>query len=284
MNSSKRKEKTEAPLNFSGQPELESPSFIIGWHLDAGRFGEGVIDYLNRKFGGQSFCEIEPADFYPLRGVAIEDGIVHFPESIFYACPEKNLLLSICTPPAYEWYQFLNLILDVHRYCHAKELFIINGIVSLSAHTSPRQLWGTVNSAEFKTALSLYNVVRELDYITPPGQRPTLNSFLLWAAKRRNIPGISLMVPIPFYMVAVDDLKARRKVLEFFNQTFDLEMDFSDLDEEIRRQNQIMYEIRDSFPDIDQSIMRLESNLRLSEEESQRLVKEIDRLLKERRD
>ena len=60
-------------------------------------------------------------------------------------------------------------------------------------------------------------------------------------------------------------------------------IDFSDLDEECRQQNQIIAEVRNSFPDIDASIRRLETNLMLSEEESQRLVKEIEKLIREKR-
>jgi len=272
------------PLKFSWQPELQSPSLVVGWSVDASGLGAKVTNYLNRKLGGQSFCEIEPVEFFPLGGVTIEDDLIQFPESKFYACPKNDLVIFQSAPPSYEWYKFLNLILDTaEHYCHVKELHTIGGMVSLSAHTTPRELLGTFNSPELKEALSHYNLAEGLNYETPPGQRPTLNSFLLWAAKRRNIPGVNLWVPIPFYLVAVDDPKARRRVLEFFNQRFDLRIDLSDLDEEVRQQNQTIAEVRNSFPDIDESIRRLESNLRLSEEESQRLVKEIEKFLREKR-
>jgi len=272
------------PLKFSWQPELQSPSLVVGWSVDASGLGAKVTNYLNRKLGGQSFCEIEPVEFFPLGGVTIEDDLIQFPESKFYACPKNDLVVFQSAPPSYEWYKFLNLILDTaEHYCHVKELHTIGGMVSLSAHTTPRELLGTFNSPELKEALSHYNLAEGLNYETPPGQRPTLNSFLLWAAKRRNIPGVNLWVPIPFYLVAVDDPKARRRVLEFFNQRFDLRIDLSDLDEEVRQQNQTIAEVRNSFPDIDESIRRLESNLRLSEEESQRLVKEIEKFLREKR-
>ena len=91
-------------------------------------------------------------------------------------------------------------------------------------------------------------------------------------------------MPIPFYLAAMNDPKAQRKVLEFFNQRFDLGIDFSDLDEEIRQQNQIIDEMRNGFPDIDESIRRLETNLRLSTKENQKLVQEIERFLREKRD
>jgi len=272
------------PLKFSWQPELQRPSLVVGWSVDASKLGAKVTDYLTRKLGGQSFCEIEPVEFFPLGGVTIEDDLVQFHESKFYACPENDLVVFKSTPPSYEWFRFLSLILDIaEHYCHVRELYTIGGMISLSAHTAPRELLGIFNSPELKKALGHYNLAGGLDYETPPGQRPTLNSFLLWAAKRRNIPGVSLWVPIPFYLVAVDDPKAQRRVLEFFNQRFDLGIDFSDLDAEIRQQNQIIAEVRNSFPDIDESIRRLESNLRLSEEESQGLVEQIEKFLREKR-
>ena len=285
MNSSKRGLMVmNNPLKLFWQPELQRPSLIVGWSGDASTLGAKVIDYLNKKLGGQSFCEIEPAEFFTLGGVTIEDDLVQFPESKFYACPDSDLVVLKSTPPSYEWYKFLSLILDIaENYCHVKEIHIIGGMVSLSAHTNPREIMGTFNSPELKNALSHYNLGRGFNYETPPGQRPTLNSFLLWVAQRRNIPALSLLVPIPFYLLAVDDPKAQRRVLEFFNQRFDLAIDFSDLDEEIRQQNQIIAEVRNRFPDIDESISRLESNLRLSAEENQRLLTEIERFLREKR-
>jgi len=272
------------PLKFSWQPELQSPSLVVGWSADAGKLGAKVTDYLNRKLGGESFCEIEPLEFFAFEGVTIEDDLVQFPESKFYACPENNLLVFTSPQPSYEWYKFLNLVLDVAgQYYHVKELHAVGGMVSISAHTAPRELLSVFNSPELKEALSHYDLTTGLDYETPLGQRPTLNSFLLWAARRRKIPGISLWVPIPFYLIPVDDPKAQRRVMEFFNQRFNLGIDLSDLDEEIRHQEQTIAEARDSLPDIEKSIRKLEGSLGLSEEEGQRLVQEIEKLLREKR-
>jgi len=274
----------KAPFKFSRPPELQSPSLVVGWGADAGKLGAKVTDYLNRKLGGQSFYEIEPVEFSPLSGVTIEDDLIQFPEAKFYSCPKNDLMIFRSDPPSYEWYKFLSLILDItEHYCHVKELYTIGGMVSLGAHTAPRELLGTFNSLELKEALSDYNLTGGLDYETPPGQRPTLNSFLLWVTKRRNIPGVNLWVPIPFYLVAVDDPKAQKRVLEFFNQRFDLRIDFNDLDEEIARRNEKIAQMRTRFPEIDEYITRLESNLRLSEDENERLVKEIEKFLREKR-
>ena len=265
------------------KPEFQSSSLVVAWSEDAGKLGPKVIDYLNKKLGGEEFGEIEPADFFPLGGVSIEDDVAQFPESKFYCCQEKNLVIFKSNSPRSEWYKFLNSVLDVaEHYCHTKELYTIGGMVSLSAYTAPRQLLAITNSPEMKTALSQYDLARDMDYETPPGQRPTLSAYLLWAARRRNIPGTSLWVPIPFYLVSTEDPKACRKAVQFFDNRFGLGIDFRDLDEEVARQNEKIAELRNRFPELDDYFHRLESNLSLTEEEHGKLIKEIEEFLRKR--
>jgi len=270
-------------IKIYGRPELQSSSLVVGWSEDAGKLGPKVIDYLNSKLGAKEFGEIEPAAFFPLRGVSVEGDVAQFPESKFYCCQEKNLVTLKSNLPRFEWYEFLNSVLDVaEHYCHAKELYTVGGMVSLSAHTAPRELLAIANSPEMKQVLSQHDVARNMDYETPPGQRPTLSSFLLWVAKSRNVAGASLWVPVPFYLVATEDPQAWRKTVEFLDKRFDLEIDFGDLDKEAARQNEKIAQLRNRFPQLDDYIRRLESNLALTEEENEKLVKEIEDFLRKR--
>jgi proteasome assembly chaperone (PAC2) family protein len=272
----------EYPIKIYKEPELRQSSLVLGWSEDMGDLGWKVTDYLNRKLKGQEFAEIEPEDFFSLSGVAIEGNLARFPESKFYACQEHELVVFQSGSPGAEWYKFLNSVLDVaeHR-CRVKELYILGAMVSFSAHTAPRQLLAVVNSAEMKEVLGQYDLARDMDYQTPPGERPTLNSFLLWVAKGRNIPGVSLWVPVPFYLAEMEDTQAQKKVLSFLNERLALEIDFSDLDQEIREQNEQLARARSRFPQIDDYINRLESNLMLSEEENGELIKKIEDFLRE---
>ena len=271
------------PFKIYRRPELQSSSLVVGWRDDASKLGTKVTDYLNKKLGGREFGVIEPGDFFPLGGVAVEDDVAQFPESKFYCCQEKNLVIFKSDPPRSEWYKFLNLVLDVaERYCQVKELYTIGGMVSLSPHTAPRELLVVANSPEAKKALRQYDLAGDMDYETPPGQRPTLSSFLLWVAKGRNIVGASLWVPIPFYLVSTEDPQAWRKIATFFDERFGLGMDFSDLDEAVARQHEKIAEARNLFPELDDYIRRLESNIYLTEEESEKLVSEIEEFLRKR--
>lgn len=265
------------------KPELESSCLVVGWSGDAGRLGTKVIDYLNKKLGGKEFGEIEPAGFFSLGGVSVEDDVAQFPESKFYWCPEKYLVTLKSNRPTSDWHKFLDSVLDVaEHYCHAKELYTIGGMVSPAAHTSPRELLAVANSPEMREILSLYDLARDMDYETPPGQRPTLNSFLLWVAKRRNIAAASLWVPIPFYLVAAEDPQAWRKTVEFLDRRFGLGIDFRDLDEDAARQNEKLAELRSRSSEVDSYIRKLESNLGLTQQENEKLVKEVEELFRRR--
>ena len=270
------------PITIRKEPDLLQSSLVLGWSEDMGNLGWRVTDYLKRKLKGQEFAEIEPDDFFSLGGVVIEDNLARFPGSKFYACQEHKLVVFQRGSPRAEWYKFLNLVLDVaEHYCRVKELYLLGAMVSFSAHTTPRQLLTVVNSVEMKEVLNQYDLARDMDYQTQAGERPTLNSFLLWIAKERNIPGVSLWVPIPFYLAAMEDAQAQKKVLSFLNERLDLKIDFSDLDQEIREQNEQLARSRSRFPQIDDSINRLESNLMLSEEENGELIKKIEDFLRE---
>lgn len=272
----------EHSVKIHKEPGLSQSSLVLGWGDDVGDLGRRTTDYLNQKLKGQEFAEIEPEYYFPLGGVAVEGDLAQFPESRFYVCPQHELVIFQSDSPAVEWYGFINSVLDVaEHHCQVKELYIIGAMVSLDAHTTPRQLLAVVNSAELKDILSQYELIGDMDYQTPPGERPTLNSFLLWAAKNRNIPGVGLWVPIPFYLAGVEDAQAHKKVLSFLNERLDLKIDFSDLDQEIQEQNGKLARARSRFPEIDGYIQKLESNLMLSQEENGELMRRIEDSLRE---
>lgn len=267
----------------SWRPEFRTSSLIVGWNEDAGKLGDRVTEFLIRFLSARYLVEIDPSDFFNMGGVTIEDDLVQFPESKLYASPQHDLVVFKSSRPAMECYNFFNQLLDItENLCNTREIYIIGGMTSLSAHTAPRPLLGVFNSLSLKKKLARCEIQSEVTFETPPGQKPTLNSFLLWAARKRNLPGVDLWTPIPFYLMSVDDPEAQKRVLEFFNQRFKLGMDLQIFDESIKRQNMFLSEARIEYPDIDSSILRLESNLMLPQDENLKLEKQIGEYLKSR--
>jgi proteasome assembly chaperone (PAC2) family protein len=269
------------PFKLFIKPELESSSLVVVWNQDAGGIGPKVADYLNKELASREFAEIDPESFFALSGVSVEDDIVQFPESKFYWCQGRSLVIFRSDIPRYEWYEFLNLVLDVaEKYCKVKEIYTVGGMVSPGAHTTPRMLLSVTNSTEMKQMLRQYDLISDMDYETQNGQRPTLSSFLLWAARRRNIAGASLWVPVPFYLLAVEDPWACKKVTEFLDRRFDLNINFASMDAEIAKQNRKIAQARSQVSELDSYISKLENNLGLTVGESEKLVKELEEWLR----
>jgi proteasome assembly chaperone (PAC2) family protein len=268
-------------FKVSKEPALQSSSLVVGWSEDAGKLGARVIDYLSRKLGAEEFAELELEYFFPLGGVGVEDDVAQFPEGKFHFCRDKNLVLLGSTPPRSEWYQFLMAVLDVaQNLCHVKEIYIIGGMISPGAHTTPRLIMPIASSGEMKMSLNEFGVNVDMDYETPPGQRPTLSSYLLWVAKGRGINGACLWVPVPFYLVSAEDPRACKRVIEFLDNRLGLGIDYSDLNDEITEQNKKMAELTSQMPELGGYIQKLETSLVLSSEEGEKLAKEVEDFLK----
>jgi proteasome assembly chaperone (PAC2) family protein len=260
-------------------PKLQSPSLIVGWQTpDIGKLGLRVINFLNEKLEGREVGEIRPSGFFPLAGAAFKDDLIQFPESKFWACEKNDLLLFKSGEPRYDRYKFLNIVLDLAKYnCKAEELYTISGTPSLTAHTTPRRILAVFNQPEFQEKLQGFG----LENMTWEGP-PAISSYLLWIAKRRGIPGVSLWPEVPFYLAAREDPQAIKLTLSFLDKKFNLGMDLRGLDLEIRNLNEKIAQLRNGNAEINKYINQLESGLSLNEEEQTKLAKEVYELLEER--
>ncbi|MEW6141712.1 MAG: PAC2 family protein [Chloroflexota bacterium] len=269
----------EAAFRLFGKPDLKSAYLVVAWNEDGGRLGVKVAEYLAKHLEAEEFAQIDPPDYFPLSGVTIEDDIAQFPSSKFYQC-RRNLALFNSNPPRSNWYRFLDTVMDIARdYCHVRELYSVGAMVTLNPHTVPRQIMAVSNGPEMTQTLKDFGIASDMDYETPPGQRPTLNSFLIWVAGRRNIAAATLWVPVPFYLANVEDPQAARTVLRFLDQRAEFGLDLGELDEDIRQQNDRLAQARRRLPDVDGALRRLENNIALTEEESEKLIKGLEEYL-----
>jgi predicted ATP-grasp superfamily ATP-dependent carboligase len=265
----------------SRKPEFEDSTLVVCWEEDAGRLGPSVSKYLIDNAGLKLFAEIEPRDYFSLGGVTVENDVAVFPESNFYFNHEKKLVLFKSNLPRFEWYSFIFAILNMaEKVCKVKEIYTVGGMVSISSHTLPRALMGTLNTPDMKTELGGYDISLDMNYETPSGQRPTMSSYLIWAAIQKKIKAASLWVPVPFYMVNVVDTRAVKRLLDFFNLKLDLEMAIQPAEDAIADQNQKIAEISNQFPDLAEIFQKLETNISLDQAESRKVLELVERHLK----
>jgi proteasome assembly chaperone (PAC2) family protein len=272
---------TEQPIRLSGRSDLKETIMMIAWAEDASSLGVRTADYLIQSLGYREFGEILPEGFFPMGGVNVVDDVARFPESRLYMCDSNSLVIFKSSIPRMGWHRFLTSLLDVaHQDCGVKEIYTLGAMISSAAHTVPRLLISIVNNKEIKAALEPYNVMVDNDYESPPGQKPTLSSYLSWLAGQRGIPAVNLWVPVPYYLVPVDDPRSVKRLVYFFNSKFDLNVDFTALDAVIAEQNNKIVRLFEKSPEIKNMVRRLEVGDGLEGEESERLAREIAEALK----
>ena len=103
------------------------------------------------------------------------------------------------------------------------------------------------------------------------------------APKPRLLLPEIVWVPVPFYLVGADDPKGQRKILEFFNSRLSLNLDFRTIDSEVDIQNEKLARLRKDMPDCDRTMAKLESNERLTEQEHEALMKQVEDYLTEKK-
>lgn len=260
--------------------DLEKPSLIVIWAYEVGGLSKELIGHLEKKLGWVCIDEIEPAGFFSLTGVEVKNDLIRFPTSRFYSCLNENVFFFISHAPSREPYQFLSRVLDLAiDRCGIKELYTIGGVVTSVTHTSPRRVFGIVNRVELNEILTQYEVETGMDYQTPPGGGTSLSNYLLWVSKTRNIIGSTLWVEVPFYLASVRDPMAAKRILEFLNMRFSMELDLHPIDVAIERVNADIQNLRAQNTDISRYIELLERGIALSEDEGENLSKQVIKLL-----
>lgn len=264
------------PFKYINQPSFKNPALIVGWNKDTGKVAPKVINFLNEKLGGQIFCEIELENFFSFGGVTVEDDIVQFPESKFFYYHRKNIVVFKSDQPNFQHYKFLNTVLDIaDQFCNVKEVYTISGFVSSFIHTLPRKIFSVFSIPEFKEKLQVYG----LEDMTWEGT-PAISSYLLWIAKRRGLPGVSIWPEVPFYLGAYEDPQSIKHTLSFLDSRFQLNLDLQEFDSAIQEQNEKITLLRHDNAEIDQYLRLLENGLPLDEEEQLKVAREIYLLLK----
>jgi len=264
-------------FRFTSRPHLERPSLLVGWTKDIGAVSRGVADFLVDAPGTTCFGAIQPANFFPVGGVAVEDDVAQFPQSGLFCNERSNLVILRSDEPQSHKYEFLNAVLDLaEHYQGAEALYTANGIASMIPHTATRRVFMVSNDPALQ---------RELRRFVPAGLAwqgaPSTSTYLLWLAKNRHLPGVGFWVEVPFYLADSEDFQATKTAVALLARIFGWDYDFDDLDLRITEQDETLAQLREEDPEIDAKIRILEQGETLGRQEQQELVEAVQGALKE---
>jgi len=282
MNSSEAKRKVvpegasnDSPLRFSSQPRLERSSFIAGWTKDIGAVSQLAADYLIKTSDAGAFCQVDPAGFYAVGGVTVADDVAQFPLSRFFYSQSHSAVILRADEPQSNRYEYLSAVLDLaQQYAGATGLYTINGIAALTAHTTPRRVFGAFNDVAMQRRLQQL-VPSDANWQGPPH----VSTYLLWLAGRRHLPGVNLWVEVPFYLADYEDHQSVKAVVSLLSMMLGWELDLSELDRLAADQNGKLALLEDD-PEIREKIRALEGGLSLNRQEQTELTEAVGSALK----
>ncbi len=105
---------------------------------------------------------------------------------------------------------------------------------------------------------------------------PSIDSYLLWLAEKRDIPAVSIWPEVPFYLSEIGDPRAARALLAFFDQRFELNFDFSDIDREIQEQDEALAALIKEHPETGNYIRTMEIGIGLSDNEQMQMSEVVN--------
>jgi len=255
---------------------VERPSLIVGWTKDIGAVSRGVVDTLADAPGARGFGQIQPAGFFPIGGVTVEDDVAQFPESRLFCNERSNVVILRSDEPQYRKYEFLNTVLDLAEHYRGEALYTINGIASMIPHMATRRMFMVSNDPVLQ---------RELRRFVPAGLAwqgpPHTSTYLLWLAKNRHLPGVGLWAEVPFYLADSEDFQAIKTAVSLLARIFGWDYDFDELDRRIAEQDETLAQLRGEDPEIDTRIRILEQGETLDRDEQRDLVEAVQGALKE---
>lgn len=246
-------------------PRLQKASLLVGWkNRDAGKVGREAVSFLIKSLDCYEIAEMELLDFFSFEGAVFQDNIIQVPDSRFWACEKHNLLLFLSDEPVYEHYAFLKGLLDFGEFqCQVKELYTVNGAPGYIYHGEPRPILSIFNRTEMQGRLKMYRELEPMDWEGNPG----LSTYLLWAAKRRGLAGVSLWPEVPFYLAPLLDPWAVKAALAFLDRRLELGLNLSFWDQQVQEITQKITRFQEESPKVGKLIHKVEKQIALTEKE-----------------
>jgi proteasome assembly chaperone (PAC2) family protein len=221
-------------------PKLNHPWLIAVWP-GMGHVALNAGYYLLAKLGMHVIAEFEAHDLFDVDHVEVKDGLIQagvFPRNRFFAWadPEEKhdlvLFIGEAQPPLGK-YVFCRKLID-----YARELGI-ERIVTFAAMAT--QMHPEHESRVFGAASNRENLdeLKRLELeILEGGHISGLNGVLLGAAAEHGLGGACLLGEMPHIFSQLPYPKASKAILEVFATMTGIDIDFTELTEEVRKMDE----------------------------------------------
>jgi len=262
------------------RPVFNKPYLIIGFEgwPNAGEISSFALRHLIDSLEGRKFASIPTENFYQMSSLrpmaVIKEGRLIELKSLdnhFYyvkGLPSNDLILFSGVEPHLRWNVFADLILDLAERFHVMQIYTIGGTYDYVPHTYPPMVSALFNHEELRE-----KVIQAGLGLTEYSGPISIHTFILQAAKKRDLRAISLWGHAPQYL-HTRNVKVVCSLLKRLIDLTGIEVDLSDLEKAGEYFDQQINHLVEEDPKLQEVISKLEEVYKGSERIRQPLRKE----------
>jgi proteasome assembly chaperone (PAC2) family protein len=253
------------------KPNLSEPYLIIGFEgwPNAGEISSFALRHLIDSFEAKKFASIPTENFYQissLRPMAVikEGRLIELKSSSnhFYYVKDplgNDLILFYGVEPHLRWNVFADLILDLAERFNVTQIFTIGGTYDYIPHTYPPMVSALFNHEELGEKM-IQAGLGLTEYSGPI----SIHTFILEAAKKRDLKAISLWGHVPQYL-QTKNVKVVCSVLKRLIDLTRIKVDLSELEKAGDYFDQQINHLVEEDPKLQEVISKLEEVYKRSE-------------------
>lgn len=262
------------------RPVFNKPYLIIGFEgwPNAGEISSFALRHLIDSLEARKFASIPSENFYQMSSLrpmaVIKEGRLIELKSLdnhFYyvkGLPSNDLILFSGVEPHLRWNVFAGLILDFAERFNVMQIFTIGGTYDYVPHTFPPMVSALFNHEELGE-----KVIQAGLGLTEYSGPISIHTFILEAAKKRDLKAISLWGHVPQYL-QTRNVKVVYSVLKRLIDLTRIEIDLSELEKAGDYFDQQINHLVEEDPKLQEVISKLEEVYKGSERIRQPLRKE----------
>jgi len=262
------------------KPTLHKPYLIIGFEgwPNAAEVSSFALQHLIDSLEAKKFASIPTENFYQissLRPMAVikEGRLIELksPGNHFYYVKNplsNDLILFYGVEPHLRWNVFADLLLDLAERFHVMQIFTIGGTYDYIPHTYPPMVSALFNHEELRE-----KVIQAGLGLTEYSGPISIHTFILEAAKKRDLKAVSLWGHAPQYL-QTKNVKVACSVLKRLVDLTQIEVDLSELENASEYFEQQVNHLVEHDPKLQEIIGKLEEVYKGSEKISEAQKKE----------
>ena len=245
----KRPVTTNRHLRLKASPsmteKLNHPWLVAVWP-GMGHVALNAGYYLLAKLGMHVIAELEAQELFDVEHVEVKDGLIQqgeFPRNQFFVWTDPAhkrdivVFLGEAQPPIGK-YIFCRRLIEYARELGVERIVTFAAMATQMHPERRSRVFGAATNSEILEPLERL----ELE-ILQSGNISGLNGVLLGAAVERGLPGLCLLGEMPHIFSQIPFPKASLAILEVFTTLTGIDLDFTELVEQVREVEQQLGEL-----------------------------------------